>query len=148
MSSSWFLDENLPGLGQASIGWSEPTATLRFSLGSSPVDTTTWDALQFRAAVNSAYPANEGIEYQDLSVVLEDSSGARAEVVASDVGNDALAYPAGRRGSGHYILNQVRFPIDAFTGIDLSSITAVEIALSRTASGAVNVADVAFTRGA
>lgn len=147
MSFSWFTDETLPGLGQASLGWFAPNASLRFAIPSSRADVRSWDALQFRAAVNPAYPANEGTRYQDLSVVLEDTSGRRAEAVASDVGNDALAYPSsGRRGFGHYILNQVRFPIDTFTGVNLGSIRAVEIVLSRTPSGVVNVADVAFTR--
>ncbi len=147
MSFSWFTEEHLPGLGRASIGWISPTGTLRFAIPPFGGDVRSWDALQFRAVVNPAYPANEGGSYQDLSVVLEDTSGRRAEVVASEVGNDALAYTTGRRGAGHYVLNQLRFPIGAFTGIDLGSIAAVEIALSRTSSGVVNIADVAFSRG-
>lgn len=46
------------------------------------------------------------------------------------------------------ILNQVRFPLDRFGGVDLSDIRAVELQFSRTQSGVIDIADVAFTRGA
>ncbi len=98
--------------------------------------------------MNPGYSANSRVGFQDLVVALVDGAGGRAEVVASDVGNDALAYPLGRRGSGHVILNQVRFPLDSFQGVDLGDVRAVELLFSRTQAGVIDVADVAFTRGA
>jgi hypothetical protein len=84
---------------------------------------------------------------QDVAVVLEDGDGHRALVDAADIGVKALAYPIGPGGSGHYILNQVRFPLAAFAGVDLTDIRAVEISFDRTSAGVIDVADALFARG-
>jgi hypothetical protein len=141
-----FFGPGSPGLGQGVIGWGEEDATVRFDIASA--DVSSLDAFQFRAAPNPGYWANYGITDQDLVVVLEDGSGSRAEVLASDVGSEALAYPLGNRGAGHFILNQVRFPLNAFIGVDLTDVVAVELEFSRTLSGVIDVADIAFTAGA
>jgi hypothetical protein len=134
-----------PGLGQAMLGWSGE-GSVRFAVPSS--DVSAFDALQFRATINPAYFANDGAAFQDLSVVLEDGDGHRAEVSASDVGNDALANPVGRRRFGHIILNQVRFPLGDFAGVDLTDVVAVELHLDRTIAGVIDLADLAFSADA
>jgi hypothetical protein len=70
-------------------------------------------------------------------------------VAAADIGNDALRYPIrdGRRGGGHIVMNQIRFPLTEFTGVDLTDVVAVELAFSRTDRGVINVSDVAFMAG-
>jgi hypothetical protein len=89
------------------------------------------------------------VDYQDFVVVLEDGTGARAEVGASDVGNEALANPfPRRRGFGHILLQQLRFPLELFAGVDLSQIEAVEIRFSRVPYGTIHVTDLAFSAGA
>jgi hypothetical protein len=131
------------------LGWSDPHAVVRFSLPLGRRDVHRFDAFQFRAAVNPGYPVNRGIPFQDLDVVLVDSEGDRAAVAASDVGNEALAYPAGlRRYVGHFILNQVRFPLDDFRGVDLRDVRAVHLRFDRTEAGVIDVADAAFASGA
>jgi hypothetical protein len=148
LSFSWFTNEQLPGLGQASLGWAEPTATLTFPLGSQ--DVSGFDALQFRAAFNPSYSVRfsrpSSTTFQNLVVALVDGNGDRAEVLASDVGNEALRYPLGRRGGGHFILNEVRFPLDAFEGVDLTDIASVVLDLSATKAGVINMSDLAFVR--
>jgi hypothetical protein len=129
------------------LGWTTPDAATAISLGAA-TDVSRFDALQLRVAVNPAYPATEFQRAQDFVVALVDREGARAEVAASDVGDAALDYPLGRRGGGHFILNQIRFPLDAFDGVDLGAITGVELVFSRTPMGVIDVADLAFARGA
>lgn len=142
-----FFGPGSPGLGQGVIGWDEDDATIRFEFPSS--DVSSFDAFQFRAAPNPGYAyANAGIQNQDLVVVLEDGSGNRSEVLASDVGSEALVDMITNNGAGHFLLNQVRFPLDAFTGVDLTDLVAVELEFSRTFSGVVDVADLAFSAGA
>jgi hypothetical protein len=85
---------------------------------------------------------------QDLSVVLEDRDGNRAEVNASDVGDEALANPLRGRGYGHIILNQVRFPLASFRGVDTTDIVAIELHLGRTPAGVIDLADLAFSADA
>ena len=150
LSFSWFTSEQLPGLGQAILGWAEPTGSVTFPIGSQ--DVSRFDALQFRAALNPSYATAFGFfrpgegTFQNVVVALVDGAGNRAEVTASDVGNDALQYTLGRRGSGHYILNEVRFPLDAFTGVDLTDVASVELDFSATDSGVINMSDLAFAR--
>jgi hypothetical protein len=146
LSFSWFATD-APGLQQGIFGWSSTGGAVRFALPGGE-DVQGFDALQFRAATNPGYFANRRGGIQDLAVTLVDGNGDRATVVASDIGNDALAYPIGNRGSGHYILNQLRFPLDRFRGIDQSDIRSVEIGFTRTNTGVVNVADLAFSGSA
>lgn len=144
-----YADVHVPSLGQGVLGWADPHADVRFSLPLGHRDVRRFDAFQFRAAVNPGYPVNEGISFQDLDVVLVDGDGDRAAVAASEVGNEALAYPPGLRSAvGHFILNQVRFPLDDFRGVDLRDVRAVLLRFSRTEAGVIDVADAAFASGA
>jgi hypothetical protein len=139
-----------PGLGEAVIGWDTTTlgtGSVRFELPVS--DVSRLDALTFRTVPNPGCYWTEYTELQDLSVVLEDSSGARASVPAADVGNDALTFPLRltKRGlEGKVIMQQIRFPILAFDGVDPTSIVAVEVVLDRTDLGVITIADLAFQR--
>lgn len=148
LSWSW-LGPAPPGLQQGVIGWADLEGVLRFEIPGGR-DVSRFDAFQFRAVTNPGYWINQSGGYQDLVVVLIDGAGRSAEVVASDVGNEALAYPlSGRRYLfGHVILNQVRFPLDRFLGVNLRDIRAVELQFSRTQAGVIDIADVAFTSGA
>jgi hypothetical protein len=130
------------------VGWSGPRGVLRFEISDARRDASGFDAFQFRAVPNPGL-ASIRHRFQDLVVALIDEEGMIAEVTASDVGNDALAYPLeGRgRGIGHIILNQVRFPLTAFSGIDLTRLEAVELRFTRTQAGVLSITNVAFSRG-
>jgi hypothetical protein len=98
--------------------------------------------------VNPGYRANEGISYQNLSLSLVDGTGAEVTVAADDVGNEALRYPSGlRRFSGHVILQQVRFPLEGFTGLDLTDVREIVIRFDRTPKGVIDIADLNFSAG-
>ena len=142
-----FKDVHLPGLREGLMGWSNHNGVLRLELAEDRDDVSGLEAFQFRAVVNPGYAANGGLDYQDLTVALIDDSGNSYEMFASEVGNEALAFPlTGRRLRGHIILNQVRFPLDDFEGVDLGDLEAVEIRFDRTRRGVLNLADVAFSK--
>lgn len=141
-----WADIHRPGLSQGVVGWDNRTGSVRFNLPETRQDVTGFDAFQFRTVVNPGYDVNFGFEFQDLAVQLVDGAGNRAEVIASDINNAALEYPLeGRRG--HVILNQLRFPLKRFGGVDMTDIQAVIMKLSRTRQGVINFADVVFSRG-
>jgi hypothetical protein len=142
-------DIHYPGLSRALLGWSGRAGRVRFEIPAGRGDVEAFDSFQFRAVPNPGYDANRGIKYQDVAVVLVDAEGNRARLLASEVGREALAYPLtrDRRARGHVILNQVRFPLTRFEGVDLSNVRAVELRFSRTRAGVIDVADVAFSRG-
>jgi hypothetical protein len=98
--------------------------------------------------VNIGYLQGFGVEirFHNLLVVLEDGSGNRAFVAASEAGNDALEMPVGR--FSHVMLNQIRFALGRFDGVDLTDIVRVELRFTRTPSGVIDLADLAFSEGA
>ena len=142
-----YTDVHLPGLPQGMLGWSNATGSIRFNIPAGQGDVHGFDVLQFRVAVNPGYQANSGEPVQDLVVELHDASGGVAQVAASSVNNVALTYPPGLP-AGHVILNQIRFPLSRFTGVNLANITAVRLLFSETTRGVIDVSDMAFTRGA
>jgi hypothetical protein len=140
-------DVHLPGLPQAIFGWANAAGSMRFDIPAGRGDVHGFDVLQFRVAVNPGYQANSGVASQDLVVELRDASGHVAQVAASSVPNAALTYPPGLP-AGHVILNQIRFPLSLFTGVELANVTEVRLIFSKTTRGVVDVSDLAFTRGA
>jgi hypothetical protein len=150
LSVSWFDPPLSHGLQRAVLGWDTDRigdGSIRFGMPST--DVSAMDHLAFRTVPNPGFPWNESYAFQDLSVVLEDGDGDRATVAAADVGNDALAFPLTlqrRRVEGHVMLQQLRFPLSAFGGVDLDDIVAVEFAFDRTDVGVIDVADLAFQR--
>jgi hypothetical protein len=144
----FFSDEVFPGLEEGVLGWSsvaEGGASVRFEIPPGSRDVSAFDTFGFRTVANPGYWTNQEIEYQDLAVVLEDGTGARAEVAAADIGNDALRDPRlEARRLLHVIMNQIRFPLASFEGVNLTDIVAVELAFSRTERGVINVSDMAF----
>jgi hypothetical protein len=144
----FFSDAVPPGLQEAVLGWSgaaEGGASILFEIPPGARDISAFDTFAFRTVPNPGYIANEGIDFQDLVVVFEDATGARVEVAAADIGNDALADPhLGARRLRHVIMNQIRFPLASFEGVDLTDIAAVELAFSRTERGVIDVSDMAF----
>ncbi|HSI81057.1 MAG TPA: hypothetical protein VK919_10435 [Solirubrobacterales bacterium] len=138
------------GLSRATLGWTKRRAAVRFELPPGEGDVSGYDALQFRAAPNPGYAAARRTRLQDLAIRLTDGAGNRARVAASEVGRAPLRLDlAGlRRFSGHIILNQLHFPLARFGGVDLTDLRAVELRFSRTDHGVIDVADLAFTRGA
>ncbi|MGZ8629532.1 MAG: hypothetical protein ACXWZF_00990 [Actinomycetota bacterium] len=142
-----FFDAHLPGLARGVFGWSRPGGRVRFELGAG-VDASVFDAVQLRTALNPGYRANDGVGRQDLTLILVDGAGNEVGVTAAEVGNESLRYPSGlRRFAGHVLLQQLRFPLDRFAGVDLTNVARIVIRFDRTPTGAIDIADLAFTAG-
>jgi len=124
------------------VGWVAPTATVRADLDPAGVDVSGYDGLRFRVA----FPAdarNDRRDRQDASLRLTDTTGASATV---PVGAFSSAFA--RRPDSvvrHAVLNGVRVPLSAFTGVDLTAVRSVEVRFDRTPSGRALLSDLAFT---
>ncbi len=134
-SWSWFGPVG-PGLQEGVLGWStaaEGNASVTFELPFVHRDVSGYDVLAFRTMMNPGYDANHGVDYQDFDIVLEDTNGDRVSVGAADVGNDVLGVQleGRRRPSGHLIMNQIRFPLADFQGVDFVHIRSVTFAFDR-----------------
>jgi dienelactone hydrolase len=144
-----YSDVHLTGLSQGVLGWTSRDASVRFRIPSGRSDVAGFDALQLRVAPNPGYAQALGVPRQNFVVELTDRAGVSASVPASRIARQALTFPPGlQRFAGHVILNQLRFPLELFEGVDLGDIRDVEVEFSRHRRGAINVADLAFTAGA
>jgi hypothetical protein len=129
--------------GVLDASWVRSGAVLRQPLERAGVDLRAYDGLRFRVAVGED-ARNSALARQDLTVVLEDATGARAAVVASE-GTNALE-PLNPGFVRHAFLAGVRLPLARFAGIDLGAIRAVELRFDRTPAGRLQLADLAFTQ--
>ena len=103
------------------LSWSDPAGSVAFGLGE-PLDLMNQQNLVVRIARDCPPPtAVCATGWVDFDVALTDAAGARAAVpVATGLGDKGIV---GRHWSNAIL------PLDAFSGVDLSSVLAVELDL-------------------
>lgn len=131
--------------GQLYLQWQAAGAKFLTELGG--IDASSKDILSLRVGVafNATKDLNDTPE-QNFRVVLRDTAGKSAEVLAADYG-DALFVPPGDADNSEgakTTLNMLLFPLGAFPGVDLSSLDAIELHFDQSMSGAVQIADIQF----
>jgi hypothetical protein len=132
------------GLSQLTTGWNDITGNYRNSIPASLGNVSGFQALQFRVSVNFADARNLAGLAQDFRVVLTDASGASSSVRVSDV-SGALYFPPGEIGPvPKVVLNTVRVPLNAFTGVNLNAVRAVQFTFNERLQGGLLITDVAF----
>jgi hypothetical protein len=132
------------GLSQLITGWNNMTGNYRNNIPAALGNVTGFQALQFRVSVNFADARNvEGLA-QNFRVVLTDASGASSSVRVSDV-SAALYFPPGSVGPvPKVVLNTVRMPLTAFSGVNLNSVRSVQFVFDDRFQGGLLITDVAF----
>ena len=120
------------------------TGNYRNNIPAALGNVSSFQAVQFRVSVNFADVRNlEGLA-QDFRVVLTDASGASSSVRVSDV-SGALFYPPGEvLAVPKVVLNTVRVPLSAFSGVNLNAVRSVQFTFNERLQGGVLVTDVAF----
>jgi hypothetical protein len=132
------------GLSQVRGGWTAATAHLTNALPAGSRDVSTFQVFQFRAAVNFDDVRNLAGVAQDLTVRLTDGAGATADAIVS-AHSPALFYPPGLASAvPKVVLNTVRIPLTAFSGINLTDVRTVALRFNQTGSGALLMSDFAF----
>jgi hypothetical protein len=127
---------------QLTLAWLG-AATLRADVPAAAANVSGYGALHLRAAANFDDPFNAGVGEQDFLVRLTDTSGATAAVPAASV--SAALEPAAGTTSREVVLNDVRIPLSAFAGVDLTALRSVTLEFGgRTRTGSIQLADVAF----
>lgn len=124
---------------QYTLGWTAPAT---FQAAVPATDVSGLAAVTFRTGVNYNDTRNTTAA-QDLDVVLRDAAGGTATVSAAAY-TASLRAPAGG-ADRELTLDGVWVPLTAFTGVDLTRVTTVQLK-TRTASGSIQLADLAFQR--
>ncbi len=132
------------GLSQLRGGWGDASAYYRNDLPAGSRDVHSFGALQFRAAVNFTDVRNPANMACNLSVALTDGSGSTSSAIVGDY-SQALYYPPGSVGPvPKVLLNTVRLPLSAFTGVDLTDLRSIKFKYDQQSSGALLISDIAF----
>jgi hypothetical protein len=135
---------SLRGLSQLRTGWNDFSALYRNELPPTLRNVSGFQAVQFRVSVNFADVRNLAGLAQDFSVVLTDGGGSTASVPVSNV-SAALYFPPGSVGPvPKVVLNTVRVPLSAFSGVNLNNIRSVQFKFDQRLQGALLITDVAF----
>ncbi|HEY0765022.1 MAG TPA: hypothetical protein VGD61_21770 [Pyrinomonadaceae bacterium] len=134
----------LRGLSQLITGWNNFTGNYTNNIPAALGNVSNFQAIQFRVSVNFADVRNlEGLA-QDFRVVLTDAAGNWTSVRVSDV-SSALFFPPGEVGPvPKVVLNTVRVPLSAFTGVNLNNVRSVQFTFNERLQGGVLITDVAF----
>ena len=104
-------------------------------------DVSDYAVMSFRIAQN----IGASLPNENMSVVLTDTNGHSAEVSVKKW-SDALFQPLGTTTdrTPKEILNTVRIPLSAFSGVDLTEIASVTLAFDKSKVGSVLMTDLAF----
>ncbi len=136
------------GLQGLQLGWSAPTAFWQNELPEGSRNISNYFALQFRAALNFADARNPAGQPQNFQIVLTDGAGNSASTTVSEVYADRanpLYFPPQNR---HRVMNGVRIPLAAFSGVDLTNVVSIRFNFNQTATGALWFSDLMFANRA
>jgi len=134
----------LRGLSQLKTGWNDLTGNYRNNIPPALGNVSGFQAVQFRVSVNFADVRNlEGLA-SDFRVVLTDAANNSASVRVSDV-SGALYFPPGEvLAVPKVVLNTVRVPLSAFSGVNLNAVRSVQFTFNERLQGGILITDVAF----
>lgn len=137
------------------VSWREPGGALHLALPDGATDVSAYTSLRLRAAVDPLSALNETGQPQSFSIHLTDAAGQSA-VVTVPSSDPALQYPLGEIETSDFLedgiffgilhMADIRIPLEAFNGIDLTTLTAVDVLFDQTGSGSLMMADVEFIR--
>ncbi|GAA0641475.1 hypothetical protein GCM10010174_74880 [Kutzneria viridogrisea] len=134
------------GLHMVKAKWTKPGGRIDTELDSH--DLNGFSTLRLRVAQDFTDAANKAGAAQDLSVRFTDGAGHEASVPLTRQSH-ALAYPpqgvGGDLSSAHFLLQQVRIPLDEVSGIDRADVRTVSLVFDRTGSGSVGLSDLTLT---
>ncbi|MGI8756178.1 MAG: hypothetical protein ACR2MB_10020 [Acidimicrobiales bacterium] len=128
--------------GTLDVGWVRQGAVVREPLATAGTNVSAYDGLRLRVAVVGD-DRNDTRPIQRFDAVLEDAAGHRATVSTDGRTNALSRLPASQ--VRHAVLNGVRLPLDAFVGVDLTRVRAVELRFDVTGAGRLAISDLAFT---
>jgi hypothetical protein len=132
------------GLSQLKTGWNNLTGNFKNELPPALGNVSGFQAIQFRVSVSFVDARNFEDLAQDFRVELTDASGSTASVRVSDV-SSALFFPPGSIGPvPKIVLNTVRIPLTAFSGVNRNNIRSVRFSFDERLQGGVLITDLAF----
>lgn len=139
---SWFND---PATFAGKLSWpadgkETPTLTMRLAEGGEAQDISRMTLLAFRVSAQFSTLNPLSAASQNFSVRLIDGTGKASTSVAAAEARP-IPYPTGW-GYRRSMLRTMRLPLDAFKGVDLTKVAAVQFVFDKTPQGAIFLTDV------
>ena len=138
-------DPTFSRIPQLALAWSASGASYRTQFPAQNVADYRYLSLRIGLNGDGSNPA----AVQDFSIVLHDAAGHSARIEVAQW-SDALFVPPGdpydSGGSRRTLLFGVELPLAAFAGLDLHSVSSIELVFDKTAAGSVQIADLMFQR--
>ncbi len=146
------VNVNIPGNpALAVVSWEKPGASLRFAIPQGKGDFSRAAAISLRAAVDPLSKFNAAGQEQAFTVQVTDGTG-KTSAVHTRSAEPALQFPLGQTEdepvftgdlfTGRVPLTTVRFPLSAFTGVDVGDIREIAVMFDQTPSGSLFMGDV------
>ena len=130
---------------QFTLKWAS-AATFAAPVSTAGTNVTSLTAVTFRTGVNYADTSNNAFTAQNFNVVLKDALGATSNLVAAGSYTASLKKRVGTEDR-ELVLDGVWIPLSAFTGVDKTKITSIELRFgSLTSSGSVQLAELGFQK--
>lgn len=144
-------EPHYPSLSSYEVGWTSLSAWYSNQLPLLQRDVSNFTTIQFRVSVDYSSSRNTVGQAQNFSIRLVDGAGRSATVKVSDY-SGLLYYPpaGGVIGGTDYnwrkasVMNTLRIPLTAFTGVDKTSLVSVDLLFNQKSSGELLLSDFAF----
>jgi uncharacterized lipoprotein YbaY len=144
---TWDVQPGQPD--QLRLSWTGPNAVFSTTLPYEAQDLSQFEMLHLRALVDPTAFLNAPQLLQSFSVIVQDLEGDTSTVKVS-AKTPALAYQPGAPDTKFYgwsglaPLSSIRIPLSAFTGVDLSRVHTIALALDGQPTGSILIADLEF----
>ncbi|MGH9660293.1 MAG: hypothetical protein ACRD96_17215 [Bryobacteraceae bacterium] len=141
---AWYHDRDLYAgkISWPGSGTGTPSIGFEVSPSAAPRNVSAFGFLALRAA--TAFNSRNTYAGQEFTVRLADAAGATSVGVATSTYR-TLPYPTGGLAR-HAVLKTVRIPLAAFSGVDRTRITRIQILFDKNPTGAIFLTDVHFTQ--
>jgi hypothetical protein len=130
---------------QYTLKWGS-AATFAAPVSTAGTSVTPFTALTLRTGVNYKDTSNNAFAQQNFNVVLKDALGATSNLVPAATYTASLRKPPGTEDR-ELTLDGVWIPLSAFTGVDKTKITSIELRFgSLTSTGSIQLAELGFQK--
>ncbi|MBI1748902.1 MAG: hypothetical protein HYR55_20300 [Acidobacteria bacterium] len=129
---------------QLRTAWNSTAAQYRTTIPTAYRDVSLYNTLSFRAGVVFNDARNPTGQPRDISVVLVDGNGNVASARTSDY-SPTLYFPPGGTLARKVVMNSLRVPLWAYSGVDLTNIQTIRIDYDQNPSGHLFITDLMFT---
>jgi Cellulose binding domain len=134
-----------PGLSRVRTAWNVRTANFVNEVPPGVRDLRRFDDLQFRVGVDFTDRNNPIPKSQEVTIALSDGISTSTVSTNSQLGINDLFFPPGDPSvTASTVMNTLRLPLSAFSGVNLGDVRSVAVQYNRAPAGTILLSDMSF----